>query len=88
MSNLAKETLGPCGDCPGALPHSDTRDHLAPYSTTRIWPFLPHSYLPQRVPRKSAGTIVCPVNQVHIHVAPIVFLQAMLYEPARRSYSV
>ena len=28
------------------------------------------------------------VNQVHIHVAPIVFLQAMLYEPARRSYSV
>jgi len=27
-------------------------------------------------------------NQVHIHVAPIVFLQAMLYEPARRSYSV
>ncbi len=27
---------------------------------------------------------ICPVNQVHIHAAPISFLQAILYGPARR----
>src|SRR5260370_33555440 len=50
--------------------------------TTYCADFLAVHICRSRHGEKVPEQFICPVNQVHIHAAPISFLPAMLYDPA------
>jgi hypothetical protein len=61
-----------------ALDHGQNGSQDSAYRADFLVVHICRSGYGEKVPEQ----LICPVNQVHIHVTPIVFLQAMLYEPA------
>ncbi len=62
-----------------ALDHGQNGGQDTTYCTDLLTIHIRCSGHGEKVPEQ----FICSVNQVHIHTAPINFLRAMLYDPAR-----